>query len=100
MGLARAKGLPAWQIMLHHALPHTLLALLSLFGLSLPFIFGGAFLTEIIFAWPGMGRVTLEAIFSRDYPVILAATGVSALMVIVGNLFADILYKFADPRIR
>lgn len=100
MTLARAKGLPVWQMMLQHALPHTTLALLSLLGLSLPFIFGGAFLTEIIFAWPGMGRVTLEAIFSRDYPVILATTGVSALMVIVGNLLADILYKFADPRIR
>ena len=100
MTLARAKGLPTGQMILHHALPHTVLALLSLLGLSLPFIFGGAFLTEIIFAWPGMGRVTLEAIFSRDYPVILATTGVSALMVIVGNLLADILYKFADPRIR
>lgn len=98
--VARAKGLSSWQILLYHALPHTALMLLSLLGLSLPFIFGGAFLTEIIFAWPGMGRITLEAIFSRDYPVVLAATGISALMVIVGNLFADILYKFADPRIR
>jgi peptide/nickel transport system permease protein len=98
--LARAKGLSPWQLVIRHALPHALLPLISLLGLSLPFLFGGAFLTEIIFAWPGMGRVTLEAIFSRDYPVVLAATGLSAIMVIAGNFIADVLYRFADPRIR
>jgi len=98
--LARAKGLSSRQIMVTHALPHTLLPLISLFGLSLPFLFGGALLTEIIFAWPGMGRVTFEAAFSRDYPVVLAATSLSAIMVIVGNFIADSLYRFADPRIR
>jgi peptide/nickel transport system permease protein len=98
--LARAKGLSPWQIMITHALPHALLPLISLLGLSLPFLFGGAFLTEIIFAWPGMGRVTFEAVFSRDYPLILAATSLSAAMVIVGNLIADMLYQVADPRIR
>jgi peptide/nickel transport system permease protein len=97
--LAKAKGLSSWQIMTRHALPHALLPLISLLGLSLPFLFGGAFLTEIIFAWPGMGRVTFEAIFSRDYPVILAATGLSAVMVIAGNFMADLLYRAADPRI-
>lgn len=98
--LARAKGLSPRQMMLTHALPHALLPLISLFGLYFPLLFGGAFLTEIIFAWPGMGRVTFEAIFSRDYPVILAATGLSAILVIAGNFIADVLYKFADPRIR
>lgn len=98
--LAKAKGLSAWQIMIRHALPHALVSLISLLGLSLPFLFGGAFLTEIIFAWPGMGRVTGEAILSRDYPVVLAATGLSALMVITGNFIADLLYRCADPRIR
>ena len=98
--LAKAKGLSPWQIMARHALPHAWLPLISLLGLSLPFLFGGAFLTEIIFAWPGMGRLTFDAIFSRDYPVVLAATNLSAIMVIVGNFIADVLYKFADPRIR
>ena len=98
--LAKAKGLSSWRLMTRHALPHALLPLISLLGLSLPFLFGGAFLTEIIFAWPGMGRVTFEAIFSRDYPVILAATGLSAVMVIAGNFMADLLYRAADPRIR
>jgi peptide/nickel transport system permease protein len=98
--LAKAKGLSTWQIITCHALPHALISLISLLGLSLPFLFGGAFLTEIIFAWPGMGRVTVEAIFSRDYPVVLAASGISAILVIAGNFIADILYRFADPRIR
>lgn len=98
--LARAKGLSPTQVMIRHALPHTLLPLISLLGLSFPFLIGGAFITEIIFAWPGMGRVAFEAIFSRDYPVVLAATGLSAAMVIAGNLMADVFYRFADPRIR
>ncbi len=98
--LARAKGLAPGQLMIRHALPHAMLPLISLLGLSLPFLFGGAFLTEIIFAWPGMGRVTFEAILARDYPVVLAATGLSAVMVIVGNFIADVLYKLADPRIQ
>ena len=98
--LARAKGLPPAQLMLRHAGPHVLLPLISLFGLSLPFLVGGAFLTEIIFAWPGMGRVTLEAVFSRDYPVILAAAGLAAFLTIGGNFIADVLYRFADPRIK
>jgi peptide/nickel transport system permease protein len=100
MRLAKAKGLSSWRLMTRHALPHALLPLISLLGLSLPFLFGGAFLTEIIFAWPGMGRVTFEAIFSRDYPVILAATGLSAVMAIAGNFLADLLYRAADPRIK
>ena len=98
--LARATGLTPMQVMIRHALPHTLLPLISLLGLSFPFLLGGAFITEIIFAWPGMGRVTFEAVFSRDYPVVLAATGLSAAMVIAGNLIADMLYRFADSRIR
>ncbi len=98
--LAKAKGLSSWQIMTRHALPHSLVPLVSLLGLSLAFLVGGAFLTEIIFAWPGMGRVTGEAILSRDYPVVLAATGLSATMVIAGNFVADLLYRFADPRIK
>ena len=97
--LAKAKGLASRQIMARHALPHAVLPLISLLGLSLPFLFGGAFLTEVIFAWPGMGRVMVEAIFSRDYPVVLAIAGLSAILVIAGNFIADLLYRLADPRI-
>jgi peptide/nickel transport system permease protein len=98
--VARAKGLSTWQITTRHLLKHASLPLISLFGLSVPFLLGGAFLVEVIFAWPGMGRATFEAIFARDYPVVLATTALSAIMVIGGNLFADLLYTYADPRIK
>lgn len=99
MRLARAKGLSDFELLRRHALRHALLPVISLLGLSLPFLLGGSFIVETIFAWPGMGRITYEAIFARDYPVVLAATALSALLVIAGNLFADLLYRVADPRI-
>ena len=69
-------------------------------GSSLAFIFSGALFIEVIFAFPGMGRVTVEAIFARDYPLIIASTFVAASLVVLGNLFADVLYAVADPRIK
>lgn len=98
--VAVAKGLSPWQIFRHHLLRHILLPLISLLGLSLPFILGGAILIEVIFAWPGMGRLAFEAIFSRDYPLVLALSGISAIFVIAGNFFADLLYGLVDPRIK
>jgi len=97
--VAVAKGLSPWQLFRHHLLRHALLPLISLLGLSLPFILGGAILIEVIFAWPGMGRLAFEAIFSRDYPLVLALTAISAVFVIAGNFLADMLYGLADPRI-
>lgn len=97
---ARAKGLPESSVILKHALKNALLPIITLLGLWLPFLFSGAVLVEQVFAWPGMGRTIIEAIYQRDYPVVMATTFVFAAMVVIGNLIADVLYALVDPRIR
>ena len=97
---ARSRGFSNNHILLHHALPNALLPAITLVGLGVPFLLGGAVVVEVVFAWPGMGRVTVEAIGARDYPVIMATTVVASLAVVSGSLLADILYRLADPRIR
>lgn len=97
---ARSKGLSERTVIFKHALRNALITVVTLFGLYLPFLFSGAVLIETIFAWPGMGRVIVNAIFQRDYPLIMANTFVFASAVVIGNLVADILYCFVDPRIR
>ncbi len=97
---ARAKGLPERVVLGRHALRNALLPVITLVGLSFPFLLGGSVVAEVIFAWPGMGRVAVEAIFARDYPVIMGTTALSATMVVLGNLVADLLYALADPRVR
>ncbi len=97
---ARAKGLPENVVIFKHALRNALLPVITLMGSSLPFIFSGALFIEVIFAFPGMGRVTVEAIFARDYPLIIANTFVSGSLIVLGNLFADVFYAVADPRIK
>jgi len=97
---ARAKGLSERVVILKHALRNALLPVITLMGSSLPFIFSGALFIEVIFAFPGMGRVTVEAIFARDYPLIIANTFVSGAMIVFGNLLADVLYAVVDPRIK
>jgi len=97
---ARAKGLPERTVILKHALKNALLPIITLLGLYLPFLFSGAVLVEHVFAWPGMGRTIVEAIYQRDYPVVMATTFVFAVMVVIANLIADLLYAVVDPRIR
>jgi peptide/nickel transport system permease protein len=97
---ARARGIPEDRILLNHALRNALLPVITLFGLHFPFLLGGAVVVEVVFGWPGMGRVAIEAIWARDYPVIMATTLVSAVTVVAGSLLADILYRWADPRVR
>ena len=97
---ARAKGLPRRTVVLKHALKNALLPIVTLLGLYLPFLFSGAVLVETVFAWPGMGKTIVDAISQRDFPVVMASTFVLALMVVVGNLIADILYGLVDPRVR
>ena len=97
---ARAKGLSEFQVIGKHALRNALIPIITLLGLSLPFLLGGAVIVETVFAWPGMGKLTIDAIFARDYPVIIGTTLISGVMVILGNLVADILYAIVDPRIR
>jgi peptide/nickel transport system permease protein len=72
----------------------------TLLGLYLPFLFSGAVFVEVIYAWPGMGRVIVDAIFQRDYPLVMATSFIFAVLVVFGNLLADVLYAVVDPRIR
>lgn len=97
---ARAAGLSEWSVTFRHALRNALLPLITMLGLMIPRLFAGVVIIEQIFQWPGMGRLAIEAILSRDYPVLMGLTLVSAFAVLVGNLMADILYAVADPRIR
>jgi peptide/nickel transport system permease protein len=97
--IARAKGLSSARVAVHHVLRNALIPVLTLLGLSLPALFSGAVFIEAIFAWPGVGRVLVEAVQARDYPVVMAATAVSAVLVVLGNLLAELLVAWADPRV-
>lgn len=96
---ARAKGLTPVQVATRHILRNALTPVVTLLGLSLPALFSGAVFVEAVFAWPGVGRVLVEAVQARDYPVVMAATAVSAALVVAGNLLADVLAARLDPRI-
>ncbi len=96
---ARAFGFSQKTILYKYALRNALLPMISLFGLYFPFLLGGAVITEYIFAWPGVGRLMIEAVFANDYPLILAGCFIAALSVVTGNLLSDLLYRKADPRI-
>jgi peptide/nickel transport system permease protein len=97
---ARAKGLSRTRIIVRHAFPNALLPLITLIGIHIGTLMAGAFITENIFTWPGMGTLGLSAINSKDYPVLQAYAVVVAVMVLLGNLLADVAYGVADPRIR
>lgn len=97
---ARARGIPERRVLLRHALRNALLPMITLLGLNLPFLLAGALVVEVVFGWPGMGRVTIEAIWARDYPVIMATTVLVGTAVVTGSTLADLLYRWADPRLR
>lgn len=97
---ARAKGLSEAKVIGKHALRNALLPIITLMGLNLPFLFSGSVLIETIFAWPGMGRLIVTAIFTQDTPVITGCFFVFTLVVVVGNLLADLAYALVDPRIQ
>jgi peptide/nickel transport system permease protein len=97
---ARAKGLTERVVIFRHALRNTLLVVVTLLGLSLPGLFSGALVTEAIFSWPGNGRLIIESLLGRNYPVLIADFMVLAVMAVLGNLAADIAYAIVDPRIR
>ena len=96
---ARAKGLSEKSVFLKHAFRNAAIPIVTIIGLSLPFLLGGAVIIEKIFSWPGMGALMVDSIFARDYPVVLAVNFVVTVMVILGNLAADIGYALLDPRI-
>ena len=95
---ARARGLPESRVRWGHAWRNTLVPMLTLLGLWLPILVSGSVFVESVFAWPGMGRVMLSGIASRDYPLVLGATAAYAAIVIVANLAADMLLPVVDPR--
>jgi peptide/nickel transport system permease protein len=83
-----------------HALKNALLPLITLVGLEAGRLIGGAMITEVVFAWPGMGRLLAESLSGRDYPVLMASFMLMSVLVILGNLASDICYGIVDPRIR
>lgn len=97
---ARLKGLTEREILRRHALRNALLPIISLLGLSFPALLTGAFFIEKIFAWPGMGLAVINAIHTRDYPLVVGGVILGSIMVTLGSIIADLLYAWADPRLR
>lgn len=97
---AVSKGLTLKRVFTKHVLRNVLLPIVTILGMSLPELIAGAFITETIFGWPGMGRLGINSIFSFDYPLIMGITMISSVMVILGNLISDILYGIVDPRVK
>ena len=97
---AKAKGLPEEAVYYKHALRNALLPIITIFGFLIPELIGGSIIMESVFAWPGIGRLSYQAVLSRDYPVVMTVLTISAVLTLIGNFIADILYGIADPRIR
>jgi peptide/nickel transport system permease protein len=97
---ARAKGLAERVVLFRHALKNALLPMVTLIGLRLPSLIGGAVVVETIFAWPGIGRLGWEAVLKRDYPMVMGLVVFTGVLTILGNLLADIAYAAIDPRIK
>ena len=97
---ARAKGLAEHVVVLRHGFRNALIPLITVTMLRLPGLFGGALLVEAIFTWPGMGQLTIQAVGQRDYPMIMGLTMIVSALVLLANLAADLLYAYADPRVR
>lgn len=95
----RSTGLGEKKLILSHALPNSLLPLITLLGIEIGSLLGGALITETIFSLPGLGRLTVDAIFARDYPLIIGCTMISGFMVILGNFIADMLHAKLDARV-
>lgn len=97
---ARSKGVSARAVLRRHALRNSLLPVITLIGVALPRLLAGSVVVEVVFAWPGMGRLLVESVFARDYPVAMAINLIGAVLVLLGSLLADMLYAVADPRVR
>jgi peptide/nickel transport system permease protein len=97
---AKSKGVPPMQILLHHAIRNALLPMITITGLQVSTLLSGALVTETVFTWPGMGRLFLDSVSYRDYPVVMGILMFTACLVLLGSLLADLLYSVADPRIK
>ncbi|MFS0869340.1 ABC transporter permease [Paenibacillus xylanilyticus] len=97
---ARAKGVREFIVIHKHALKNALIPLITIAGLDIPVLIGGAVITESIFQWNGMGQLTIQAIFSRDFPLLMGVNMLAALSVLAANLWSDLMYAVVDPRIK
>jgi peptide/nickel transport system permease protein len=97
---AKSKGVSPMRILVHHALRNALLPMITITGLHVSTLLSGALVTETVFTWPGMGRLFLDSVSNRDYPVVMGMLMFTACMVLLGSLLADLLYSVADPRIK
>jgi peptide/nickel transport system permease protein len=97
---ARAKGLSESKVVFKHALKNAAIPLVTIVALDLPVLFGGSLFVEIIFSWPGMGRLFFRAVELRDYPILMGTILIIAMMMVFANLLADVIYAYLDPRIR
>lgn len=96
---ARARGFRERTVIVKHALRNAMIPIVTIYGMMLPFLLGSATIIETIFAWPGMGRLTVDAVGGRDYPIIMATVTIAAVLTVLGNLLADITYAAVDPRV-
>lgn len=96
---ARAKGLPNRKVLSRHAIRNALIPVVTMLGVLIPRLVGGAIITETIFGWPGMGQLAVSAAMGRDYPLVMGLTVVVAIVVIISNLIVDLAYGWLDPRI-
>jgi peptide/nickel transport system permease protein len=97
---ARAKGLSNWRVLSRHALGNAINPLVTIFGFSLATLLAGALVTEYVFGWPGLGTLIFDALINKDEPLVMAAVVMLVLMLVIGNLIADVLLALIDPRIR
>lgn len=100
MRAARAKGVPKRKVYFWHGARNALIPLVTILGPALAGLLGGALIVERVFSWPGMGRLAVEAVFQRDFPIVMATVLIGAVLVVLGNLLSDVLYGVIDPRIR
>ena len=97
---ARAKGLSRSRIILRHAVPNAILPIIAMIGIDIGIFMGGAVVVESVFGWPGIGQLAWQAIQRVDIPIIMGVTVVSAVAIVLGNLLADMIAPFVDPRIK
>ena len=100
MRTARAKGIGRFRVIYKHGLRNALVPIVTVIGMQIPTLFGGAVIIEQVFSWPGLGLMTMNAISNRDYPVIMGVCLLSAIVVLVANLITDIMYAVVDPTIQ
>lgn len=97
---ARAKGLSEWSVLGRHVFRNALLPVVTILGVRLPSIIGGSVIVETVFAWPGLGKLAVDAVYNKDYPIIMGFNLMMAVAVLGANLMTDVVYAFVDPRIR